>query len=338
MRKRLLVAVSLVFVGLGCSSEADPAAPPSGTGGAGGRGSGGSPASGSGGLSGGQTGGTGGGSPGSGGVPGSGGTGTGGTGGTAGQGDAAASDATSTADGAGNDGAPGASSPGCAGAKNCFDFEDQTVGQAPTGAFKVQLARGTVLTDETRHFSGKKSVLIKTPSGTNFPGNNLVFSGLEASLPDNDLHGRVMVWMSQTPGAAHWDSIMGSSAGGANPTYIVGGMYRKFMSVYHPGDCSVDSSTDFPTGRWACIQWQFKGAKDGTHVHKMMLDGQMVNNGLQDGRQGVCAAGGGSRDWKAPTFSELKIGYRHFGSSVAVDMWIDDLAFGDQPIPCPTAQ
>jgi len=185
----------------------------------------------------------------------------------------------------------------------------------------VETAGGTVTTDTTKAFSGKQSILIKTRGGTNFPGNNLVFSGIEKLLPENDLHGRVMMWMNNTPGRAHWDSIMGSAAGGSNPTYILGGMYMNFMSVYHPGDLSVDSNTPFPTGTWACIQWQFSG-KGGKNLHKMMLNGVVVDKGITE-------------RWRAPTFSQLKVGYRHFNTNVAVDVWIDDLAFGDQPIACP---
>jgi hypothetical protein len=87
-------------------------------------------------------------------------------------------------------------------------------------------------------------------------------------------------------------------------------------------------------GRWACIQWEFKGTKDGKHLHKMMLDGMVVDNGLQDGKQGVCAAGGGTHDWTAPTFNSLKIGYVAYGGSSG-DIWFDDLAWGEQEIPCP---
>jgi hypothetical protein len=210
----------------------------------------------------------------------------------------------------------------CAGARKCFDFEDQTPGQPPSSPdFKVETNGGTLTTDTTRAFSGTRSILIKTRTGTNYPGNNLVFSGIEKLLPNNDLHGRVMMWMVNTPGDAHWDSVLGSAANAANPTYVLGGMYGRFMAVYHPGDIGQDSSTRFPTGRWACIQWQFSG-KGGMNVHKVMLDGTLVNQGL-------------NTRWTAPTFSTLKVGHRHFSSTVAVDLWLDDLAFGDQPIACP---
>jgi hypothetical protein len=111
-------------------------------------------------------------------------------------------------------------------------------------------------------------------------------------------------------------------------------MYGNFMSVYHPGDCSVDSKTPFPTNRWACIQWEFKGTKDGKHLHKMMLDGKVVDNGIQDGSQGFCVASPSMRDWKAPIFDTMKVGHVAYGGG-SINLWIDDLAWGPQEIPCP---
>ncbi len=212
------------------------------------------------------------------------------------------------------------------------------MGQSPRGTFSIQSSGGgTVTVDGTQAFSGSKSVVIKS-RGT-YPGTFLVFNNIQSQLPGNDLHGRAMIFHKTLPGQAHFDTVIASNAGGGNPTYILGGMYGKFMSVYHPGDCSVDSDTPFPQGKWACVQWQFKGAADGTHLHKMMLDGQTVQNGEQTGNQGVCVAGGArNRDWRAPTFGQLKVGHVHFGNNTAIEMYIDDLAWGDKPIPCPAAQ
>jgi hypothetical protein len=315
MQHRFFLPVSLVL-GLACGSSKQPA---ESTGGAGGES----------GDTGGKTG-TGGSAPKDAAAPATGGSGGAGTGGAATGGTGVAPDAASSggtggapAEDGGSSDLPPAMAGGCASAKKCFDFEDQMPGQQPTSPdFKVEVNGGTLTVDTTKFFSGKQSILIKTRGGTNFPGNNLVFSGIEKLLPENDLHGRVMMWMDKTPGQAHWDSILGSAAGGSNPTYILGGMYANFMSVYHPGDVSVDSNTPFPTGTWACIQWQFSG-KGGKNVHKMMLNGVVVDKGLTE-------------RWKAPTFSQLKVGYRHFNTNVAVDVWLDDLAFGDQPIACPT--
>jgi hypothetical protein len=282
-----------------------------------------------------------GGSSGKGGGPsGSGGSAGGGTSGTSGG--TGGEDAAAGTGGSGE--APDASAPapdtapaggGCGSAKFCTDFEDQTAMKEPTGMFKVDKTGGaTVTVDDTKAFSGTKSILFRKAGG--YPGTFLTFSNIAAMIPSNDLHGRVMMWMTQTPGKAHWDGIWGTGnkPGGGTATYILGGMYGNFMAVYHPGDCSTDSKTPFPTGRWACIQWEFKGTKDGKHLHRMLLDGQVVDNGVQDGSQGVCASGGGTHDWAAPIFNTLKVGYVAYGGGSG-DIWFDDLAFGEEPIACP---
>jgi hypothetical protein len=249
---------------------------------------------------------------------------TGGTSGSTGGSSGSTGGAGATADAGAPDGPPAATG-GCGMAKFCADFEDQMAGAAPTGMFKVT---GPVTVDTTRAFSGTKSVTYKNVGGS---GAWLTFAGMAASLPENDLHGRMMIFMPATPGKAHFDTIMATGTG--TGTYILGGMYGNFMSVYHPGDCSVDSKTPFPTNRWACIQWEFKGTKDGKHLHKMMLDGMVVDNGIQDGSQGFCVNGGG-RDWKAPIFDNMKVGHVAYGGG-SISLWIDDLAWGPQEIPCP---
>jgi hypothetical protein len=339
MQHRIRLTLAFLLFGAACGAAPRTGGSRGGSGGEGGSGgkssTGGSGGESSSGGSGGES--STGGKGGSGGA-GSGGGGTGGSlggdGGSVGTGGGGSPDAaTPGPDGGAATG--GSSGGGCGTAKFCDDFEAQMPGQAPTGMFKVDTAGGGSITvDGNKGFSGKQSIVLKKAGG--YPGTWLTFSNVAAQIPSNDLHGRAMIWMTQVPGAAHWDGIMasGSKAGGGNATYILGGMYKNFMAVYHPGDCSTDSKTPFPVGRWACIQWEFMGSKDGKHLHRMLLDGQVVDNGVQDGKQGVCAAGGGTHDWTAPTFNTLKVGYVAYGGGSG-DIWIDDLAWGEQPIPCP---
>ena len=43
-------------------------------------------------------------------------------------------------------------------------------------------------------------------------------------------------------------------------------------------------------------------------------------------------------DWKAGPWKNLQIGWEVFGGTAAPEFWVDDVAFGGKPIPCPTAK
>jgi hypothetical protein len=78
------------------------------------------------------------------------------------------------------------------------------------------------------------------------------------------------------------------------------------------------------------MQWQFKypGNDNTTFVTK--IDGVSVDQGEFTG------ANSKGEKWKAGTWSNLKLGWEIFGSSdIDVEFWVDDLAFGEQPIACP---
>jgi hypothetical protein len=336
-------ALLLIALGLACSSSSSGgnhggAGGSGGAGGGGAGGSGGVPTPSTGGSGGGQAGAGGSGGGGSGGSAGSG--GSGGTGGSGGGGVDAAPP--SGNDGGGETGAAVAA--GCQGvsAAFCDDFEKQAAGQQPSGMFAVRQAKtGSIVVDGTKFFSGKQSLLIKMASPAPDTAAQLVFTK-QLPLPSNDLHGRAMVFMTAVPGCCstsnglHWDLSSASGAGGIE--YTVGSMYGNFMGVYQPGDCSLDTQTRVPAGRWACVQWEFKGAKDGTHYLGMKVDGQPTSpDGVSTIGPANCVQGAKSREWKATTWTELTVGWINFQPSTPVEMWIDDLAFGEQEIPCPPA-
>jgi len=99
--------------------------------------------------------------------------------------------------------------------------------------------------------------------------------------------------------------------------------------VHQPGDDSVDSTTKFPVGKWACLQWEFKGTPGMPHVITVKLDGQFIEKGMMLAKS----------SWKTATWNSLGIGWINFEGGVAgtINMWLDDLAFGEQEIPCPPA-
>jgi hypothetical protein len=118
----------------------------------------------------------------------------------------------------------------------------------------------------------------------------------------------------------HWDIIQSHSSAGNH--WELGGMYGNFELVVDPPDNGIDSKTAFPEGdAWHCIQWNFKNAT--TSIMSAKLDGQLVNPSPVMGK------------WKSGNWTDLTVGYEIFGSGAA-DFYIDDLAFGETEIACPT--
>jgi hypothetical protein len=322
MRIALLLASSLCVIGLGCASTDDGAR--SGAGGSsntGGSSSGGSTAAGG---STGTGGGSSGGSTGTGGDVSGGSTGDGGSTGTGG--DVGSDGGEGAPDATGSGGSSGVGQ-GCAGvtAKFCEDFEKQADGQEPTGDFTVDVNNGaTLVVDGSKPYSGTKSAHIKLPKVSSDTNAQMVWTK-QFPFASNDIHGRAMVFLVKIPPGnnLHWDLTTAFASGGIE--YTIGSMYGNFMPVYQPGDDSVDTNTPFPVGKWGCIQWEFRKGGAGDLL-KVMLDGQVTDQGEVT-------------KWKAGAWNKLNFGWINFQSATGdVEMWFDDIAFGEQEIPCPPAK
>jgi hypothetical protein len=97
-------------------------------------------------------------------------------------------------------------------------------------------------------------------------------------------------------------------------------MYGNFELVVDPPDNGIDSPTPLPSGAgWHCIQWNFQHPA-GVFIAK--IDGQLVRPSPVMSR------------WRSGRWMDLTVGWEVFGSGTA-EYWIDDLAFGEQEIPCP---
>lgn len=223
---------------------------------------------------------------------------------------------------------PGAS--GCVGlvSKFCDDFEQQTAGAPPTGEFTVGARAGAIVVDTTKAYSGTKAIHLMTAA----PGATTMLQ-FTRQFPFNDLHGRAMFYLTRIPTAnpstaIHWDIVFSYSQN--NVQWEVGGMFGKFMFVVDPPDHAI-TSIAFPTGKWFCLQWEFKYGGvgiDNTFVAQM--DSAVLDKGQFTG------VDPGGMKWNAGPWRSLNVGWTGYGSSdVDMEMWIDDLAFGDQPIACP---
>jgi hypothetical protein len=149
-------------------------------------------------------------------------------------------------------------------------------------------------------------------------------------FPVNDYHGRAMIFITEVPqDDFHWDIITSQSDDGTY--WEIGGMYQNFILVVDPPDHGL-TSDPVPAGEWFCLQWQFKYGGEGqpnTFVAKKngvaLTDGEFTGPD-PDGET-----------WNAGPWQNLKVGWVAYGSGGSIEMWVDDLAFGDQAIPCPAA-
>jgi hypothetical protein len=223
----------------------------------------------------------------------------------------------------------GGAASGCMGvtSKFCDDFEAQATGMAPTGDFSVQAKAGAMVVDTSKAYSGTKALHITSPK----PGATS-FLNFTKQFPLNDFHGRAMFFLTSIPKAEiHWDLIDSTSQAGTH--WEIGGMYGKFILVVDPPDHGLTSNT-FPTGRWFCLQWEFKyGGQGVDNTFLAKMDGTALDKGQFTG------ADSDGKKWDAAPWKNLSIGWTGYGSSdIDLEEWIDDLAIGDQPIPCPAAK
>jgi hypothetical protein len=282
-----------------------------GPGGAGGGGSGGGAAAGGAGAAGG----------GAGGNAGAGGNeGTGGTGGAGSAPDAGAGGSSGPADGPTSPG-------GCGPAKYCDDFEGFAPGAAPGGSWKAALQRGMLAVDESKAWSGARSVRF-THQGA--PAQMFI-ELRQPVLPmaGNIVYGRLMYYLTKSPTGqyTHFEIVRGGGplAGGGRAQLNTGAENGKVVVNYEPGDCTKYSKVVFPEKKWSCYQFRFDGTKNDMHV---WVDGVSADD------VPVAPAGGGC--WRAPTAVDtLHVGWESYHGTQPVELWIDDVAVGDQMIPCP---
>jgi hypothetical protein len=220
----------------------------------------------------------------------------------------------------------------------CDDFENQTLGALPGGIWKTTTNTAKIVVDGSKSFSGGKSVMITVePTGSSARGL-LRLTKPQLPLATNNMFGRMMFWVNAIPTQrVHWFNVWatGKLPSGQTADYAIGGLGTTYILNYFPGDCWKNSVT-FPTGRWACLQWQFDGSKnpDGTLKDEMRawLDGKSIGTVVKTGSG--CIMAPAKSEWVAPPFEELRLGWERAGGN-QIQMWLDDVAVDTKPIPCP---
>lgn len=211
--------------------------------------------------------------------------------------------------------------------KFCDDFEKQTMGMPPTGDFVVSAKAGTMMVDSTKPYRGTKSLHIKTAA----PGSRSMLD-FSKQFPFNDFHGRAMVFMTKVnTNQEHWDFFYGYNA---TNEWELGGQFQGWSLVIDPPDHPVYSKDKIPLNKWMCIQWNWKFAGAGMDTsYTAKVDGKTFDKSTWTGADPT------GRKWTAGPWTKFSAGWEGYGATdVNIEMWIDDLAFGEQEIPCPPAQ
>jgi hypothetical protein len=223
----------------------------------------------------------------------------------------------------------------CEKARFCENFERWDPGASPGAPWRVsRYGSGTVSIDDKQAFAGRRALKLHVDAGR--VSRAFVTTGAPAfPVPGNMYYGRMMVRVSAMPaGSVHWDIIEGTGGG---RMFRYGGHFSgRLMANYLPGDCNRISRKTLPTGRWTCVEWQFDGSPDpagGTKdAMRLWIDGEAITDASIDKRQGSC-------QWRAPTFSNLAIGWQfHQVTTIPVDMWIDEVAVDTKRVGCPTSR
>lgn len=240
-------------------------------------------------------------------------------------------------------GGGGAGDP-CLGRLLCDDFEGHPSGVAPGAPWTTVTSNtGTVAVDETRAFSGVRSVKVTTDGTNGFTRALLANSGAPVfPLPGNVMHGRMMFYMDQAANdGVHWTHVEGRGPlpgqNGVTALYRYGGQHQqRLMANYETSGLSTDcwhhSQTTIPTGAWACMEWMFDGPNDRM---RFWIDGTEITDLDVMGSGMGCIGNDLSGQWPAPDFEEIRVGWESYQNDAPREAWIDDVIVDDEPIGCP---
>ncbi|MCA9706432.1 MAG: hypothetical protein KDK70_11330 [Myxococcales bacterium] len=232
----------------------------------------------------------------------------------------------------------------CSQALLCDDFEAHAAGAPPMAPWMVQEVQATVRVDETRAFSGARSVRVTTErGGGSFRRGYMSVEGAPVfPLDGNVMWGRAMMWLDQTPaGSVHWTHIQGEGeveGMGFRALSRYGGQHMgRLMANYETQGVSTDcwdhSDTVFPTGTWVCFEWRFNGPNDEMNL---WVDGVALDDVTVIGMGEGCGGNDTGGHWYSPLYDTLRLGWEHYQmSDVAHDLWIDDVAIDTDRIGCP---
>ena len=267
--------------------------------------------------------------------------------------------------GRGDDGGPaldGSVATGCPlGAILCEDFEKYLLGTTNLTPdwLTYTYGGGTLQVDTTKAHAGTKSLHLTTPVG-----GRKYADIIRQNPPDKELlplrhYGRVMVWVTALPSAAHWNINQAGGPLAANPNLIGKYSYGGQNGVLSPNytqrapvgdglmplrgggpengdpnaalvDCGPNAATQkLVTNQWVCWEWMFDGQTNQQHL---FLDGKEQTEAAVTGVPGTCGG------WQGPkAFTKIIVGWEQYTqpSDKPQEAFLDDLVVSNQRVGCP---
>lgn len=232
----------------------------------------------------------------------------------------------------------------CLSASVCDGFEDYVTAQ-PTGPWTVATS-GTnvkVAMDETRAFSGKRSVKLSMPGTSNYQRAFIGLTGQPFPLANNQFYGRMMFYAAALPTNVHWTFVTGEGPVAAqsisNAQVRYGGFTNKLLMANYDAapqapDCWQNSTKAMPEAKWVCLEWQFDG---NTNTQRLWLDGQSIADLTVAGKGQSCIANTLQGNWYFPQkFERVYVGYESYQADATPrTVWIDDVAIASERLGCP---
>lgn len=244
------------------------------------------------------------------------------------------------------------------------DFEKHPAGQLPGAPWKEEMydSGAVIVVDSVHAFSGRQAMHVLTPSDA-VKRRGYVAIHLKGPLPQlqSEMYGRLMAWLDEAPAGytsngnlrldafppVHWTLLQGegrSADDRYNSIYRLGLMEQggtQLMANFETTppvktDCMKQSNRTLPVRRWACVEWHMSVA---THEMQFWIDGKPIAHVKNGAGPKACSGHDLDDRWLAPPrFDSLYIGFERYGDTMNdQNLWIDDVALGQQRIGCPIA-
>lgn len=234
----------------------------------------------------------------------------GGTGGTP-------SSGASGADGmGGGGGAGGGAAATCNGAALCDSFERTMLG--PDWTLDNSTTSTVIEVVTNKAHTGTNSVHISFGTTTL---QSYITESKSFPAMGNMFWGRAWIY-SMVPLGGHQIYIEARVASGSDHTGVRSANTFDSKNGYvglnlESSDASKNSTIKMPTGTWSCYEWQITGI-GGMGTFTSWVDGMQI----------------GPQSGVIPSLARQRIGIQRYEAGTAGEMWIDDVAIGDQRIGC----